>query len=131
MGQCPAAMLLLIVSVVSLVSISEARAPAKAPRFDFVEVTGGGNYKPGTSALLKAKVTDDDHLHENDDWKFCTWTRLKDGAYCTFSYECDGPFCDLGSGDFYITTSCSERLNPELSSVEKTQISTTEFADFS
>merc|ERR1711973_997775 len=89
-------------------SLALARSPLeKEPRFTFTDVSGGGTYKPGQTATLSARVTDDDNLDENDDWKVCTWTRLRDGAYCRFIYECDGFLCDIGSGDFYITYSCT------------------------
>jgi hypothetical protein len=59
-------------------------------------------------------VTDNGAVDENDDWKFCTWTRVKDGAYCRFTYDCDGTFCDIGVGNFYITKSCSAGIDARL-----------------
>merc|ERR1712035_301172 len=107
--------IIVIFFISSLVSIQASPINQKQPKFVFTEVSGGGTYKVGQSALLKVKTSDDDHLDENDDWKFCTWTRLRDGASCTFIYECDGPLCDIGVGDFYITSSCTGDLGNRVS----------------
>lgn len=84
-------------------------------RFIFSSVSGGGCYPAGSSALLEAVVSDADNEEGNDDWKFCTWTRLKDNAYCKFTYECEGLFCDIGVGDFSIRTECSVQLMNRIS----------------
>merc|ERR1711872_89110 len=85
----------------------KAKNVPQPPRFDFQEVTGAGTYKVGDSALLLVLVTDNDVIEENDEWKFCRWTRESDGVYCKFTFECDGILCDIGVGDFYVTTYCS------------------------
>ena len=80
------------------------------PRFIFTNVSGGGQYNAGSSALLEAVVSNSDNEEGNDDWKFCTWTRLRDNAYCKFTYDCEGVLCDIGVGDFSIRTECSVQL---------------------
>merc|ERR1712179_68266 len=101
-------------SPVASKSEQELTSPVAAhpgdPRFVFSEVSGGGNYISGQSMLLKAVISDGGAIDENDDWKQCKWTRQRDGAFCQFNYECDGIFCDIGSGNFYITTVCSAQL---------------------
>merc|ERR1719334_357858 len=110
MGKVPAlACLLLLVHHAHGGVPRPATSPAiSPPRFSFQEKTGGGNYRVGQKAILKVRVTDDDLLEENDEWKFCRWERLRDGAYCKFTYECDGILCDIGVGNFYHTTFCSD-----------------------
>merc|ERR1711981_114120 len=64
----------------------------------------------GQTGYIDIHVTKDGAVEENDDWKFCTWTRAKDGEMCRFSYVCSGFLCDVGSGDFRIETECSQGL---------------------
>jgi len=64
----------------------------------------------GQTGYFSARVTKDGAVDENDDWKFCTWTRVNDGASCQFSYICEGFLCDIGSGDFHIESQCSTGL---------------------
>ena len=99
-----------IVLVFALVMTSLAMPSTGEPKFIFTEVSGGGQYQVGSPALLRAVVTDEDNVQENDDWKLCRWTRLRDNAYCLFTYDCSGIFCDIGSGDFSIRTECSVPL---------------------
>eukprot|EP00088_Acartia_fossae_P007723 TRINITY_DN13617_c0_g1_i2.p1 TRINITY_DN13617_c0_g1~~TRINITY_DN13617_c0_g1_i2.p1 ORF type:complete len:168 (-),score=10.67 TRINITY_DN13617_c0_g1_i2:60-563(-) len=81
----------------------------KSPRFIFDNVSGGGNYQVGSLIDMSVRTSDEDHVDENDDWKFCTWTRA-DGEYCKFDYVCDGPLCDIGVGKFHHETVCSNGL---------------------
>jgi len=107
-------MKLLVLSLVGvavcLCSAIPTSTQDKTPRFLFANVTGGGTYQSGAHALFQATVSDKDDEVQNDDWKFCTWTRLKDNSFCQFSYVCDGFLCDIGSGDFSIETVCSPAL---------------------
>ena len=97
-------------AVLFILSTSHAVPTQGEPKFIFAEVSGGGQYKVDSPALLRAIVTDEDKPEENDDWKFCRWTRLRDNAYCQFTYDCSGIFCDIGSGDFSIRTECTVQL---------------------
>eukprot|EP00088_Acartia_fossae_P038287 TRINITY_DN39621_c0_g1_i1.p1 TRINITY_DN39621_c0_g1~~TRINITY_DN39621_c0_g1_i1.p1 ORF type:complete len:175 (+),score=36.57 TRINITY_DN39621_c0_g1_i1:33-557(+) len=83
----------------------------KSPKFVFVETNGGGTYNRGETAYVSVKVDDGGAVDENDDWKFCTWTRLKDNSKCKFSYVCSGAFCDIGLGDFKVIKSCDSNLD--------------------
>jgi len=101
---------LLSLFCVSIVSSSSIPQTSPKPRFIFENVSGGGTYKTGAPAYLSVKVTDNGAVDENDDWKFCTWRRMRDNADCRFSYNCVGSFCDIGVGDFTISTDCSQAL---------------------
>ena len=84
-------------------------AKQTSPKFDFEEVSVETN-RTGKTALLKAVIDDGGALDENDDWKVCTWTRMDDGAFCNFNYECDGILCNIGVGHFYVTSFCSPQI---------------------
>jgi len=104
--------LVFFIGFVSCTSIEKAKEVQEKEDlgWNFSETSGGGNYQVNSPAFLKVKVTDNGATDENDDWKFCTWTRLRDGAYCRFSYECDGTFCSIGVGDFTIRKTCTMGL---------------------
>jgi len=98
--------------LLGLFVILEAAILAKKPelRFRVDTYTEDTIKSAGQTGNIEVHVTKDGAVEENDDWKFCTWTRAKDGEMCRFSYVCSGFLCDVGSGDFRIETECSQGL---------------------
>jgi len=96
-------------TVLLAVLYSTAALPAveHQPRFYIYNTTGAGTYQAGAHGLFTIYVDDSDNEEGNDDWKVCKWTRLRDNEYCQFNYKCEGFFCDIGSGNFYMETVCS------------------------
>jgi len=92
--------------------ILEAAILARKPelRFRVDTYTEDTIKSVGQTGYIDIHVTKDGAVEENDDWKFCTWTRTKDGEMCRFSYLCEGFLCDIGSGDFRVETECSQGL---------------------
>jgi len=92
--------------------ILEAALIAKRPdlRFRVDAGTADTIKSQGQTGFLEAHVTKDGAVEENDDWKFCTWTRTRDGEMCHFTYVCEGFLCDIGSGDFRVESECSQGL---------------------
>jgi len=101
-----------IICLLGIFVILEAALIAKRPdlRFRVDAGTKDTVKSQGQTGFLEVHVTKDGAVEENDDWKFCTWTRTSDGEMCHFTYVCEGWACDLGSGDFHIKSECSNGL---------------------
>uniref|UniRef100_A0A0K2U8X8 Ig-like domain-containing protein n=1 Tax=Lepeophtheirus salmonis TaxID=72036 RepID=A0A0K2U8X8_LEPSM len=64
----------------------------------------------GSPFELFCNVTDGGSITENRDWKYCTWTRNRDGHKCKSTYVCKGQLCSIGIGTYSVVTRCDYEL---------------------